>query len=130
MSRQFDFIMLEFETYQKDGCRRHKSRPGRACSRRQRAHRCTGQRGESLKIILVSNDLISILIIREIQNLRQEQRGPEISFSEEALLQVQWRADSLPQEHLAWAAQTQPAPWVVLQQVEATILTVFGGKLS
>lgn len=65
-------------------------------------------------------------------NLRQEQRGPEISFSEAALLQVQWRADSLPQEHLAWAAQTQPAPWVVLQQVEAgmAIVTVFVGRLG
>lgn len=34
------------------------------------------------------------------------------------LLQVQWRAFSLPQEHLAWVAQTQlPSP-EVLQQVE------------
>lgn len=65
MSHHFDFIMAELETYQKDGYRRHKSRPGRACSRRQRAHRCTDQRGESLKIILVSNDLISVLIIRK-----------------------------------------------------------------
>lgn len=45
------------------------------------------------------------------------------------LLQEQWRALSLPQEHLAWAAQTQPAPALVLQQVEAgwTILKIGGG---
>lgn len=42
-----------------------------------------------------------------------------MAFSEEALLQEQWRALSLPQEHLAWAAQTHsPAP-EVLQQVKA-----------
>lgn len=51
MSRHF---ASSFETYQKDGYRRNKSHPGRACSRRQLAHRCTDQRGESLKIILVS----------------------------------------------------------------------------
>lgn len=75
MSRHFDLIVLEFKTYQKDGYRRHKSRPGQACSRRQRAHRCTDQRGESLKIILVSNDLISILIIREIQTYGKSSGG-------------------------------------------------------
>jgi len=40
-----------------------------------------------------------------------------MAFSVEALLQEQLRALSLPQEHLAWAAQTQSAPWEVLQQV-------------
>lgn len=59
-------------------------------------------------------------------DLRQEQRGPETAFSVEALLQEQWRALSLPQEHLAWAAQTQVPSWEVLQQVVAglTIVTV------
>jgi hypothetical protein len=55
----------------------------------------------------------------------QEHRAPLTVFSVEALLQVQWRAFCLPQEHLAWAAQTQlPSP-EVLQQVEEgwTILT-------
>lgn len=49
-----------------------------------------------------------------------------MAFSVADLLQEQWRALSLPQEHLAWAAQTQPAPWLVLQQVEAgwTIVVV------
>lgn len=52
-------------------------------------------------------------------NIRHEQRGPEVAFSVEALLQEQLSALSLPQEHLAWAAQTQsPAP-EVLQQVVA-----------
>lgn len=41
-----------------------------------------------------------------------------MSFSVEDLLQVQWRAFSLPQEHLAWAAQTQLPSWEVLQQVD------------
>lgn len=47
-------------------------------------------------------------------------------FSVEALLQLQCRADSLPQEHLAWAAQAQVLSPEFLQQVEAgwTILTV------
>lgn len=49
---------------------------------------------------------------------RHEHLGPEMVFSMADLLQVQWRAFSLPQEHLAWAAQTQlPSP-EVLQQVE------------
>jgi hypothetical protein len=53
-----------------------------------------------------------------------------VAFSVADLLQEQWRALSLPQEHLAWAAQTQPAPALVLQQVEAgwTILKI-GGDL-
>ncbi|BCR99059.1 uncharacterized protein AKAW2_40742A [Aspergillus luchuensis] len=58
-------------------------------------------------------------------DLLQEHRAPLTVFSVEALLQVQWRAFCLPQEHLAWAAQTQlPSP-EVLQQVEEgwTILT-------
>lgn len=48
-------------------------------------------------------------------------------FSVADLLQVQWRADSFPQEHFACAAQTQPPLGLVLQQVEAgwTILTDF-----
>lgn len=59
-------------------------------------------------------------------DLLHEHLGPETVFSVADLLQVQWRAFSLPQEHLAWAAQTQlPSP-EVLQQVEAgwTILAV------
>lgn len=47
------------ESYQKDGCHRHKSHPGRACSRSQNAHRCTDQRGESLNGILISDGLIT-----------------------------------------------------------------------
>lgn len=60
------------------------------------------------------------------ENSRHEQRGPEMLFSVEALLQEQLRALSLPQEHLAWAAQAQLPSWVVLQQVVAgwTILSV------
>lgn len=55
-----------------------------------------------------------------------------MAFSVADLLQEQWRAFSLPQEHLAWAAQTQPAPALVLQQVVLgwTILAVFGGGLE
>lgn len=50
-------------------------------------------------------------------HVRHEQRGPEVAFSVEALVQLQFRADCWPQEHLAWAAQTQVPSWVVLQQV-------------
>ena len=55
-----------------------------------------------------------------------------MAFSVADLLQEQWRAFSLPQEHLAWAAQTQPAPALVLQQVVLgwTILAVFRGGLE
>lgn len=58
-------------------------------------------------------------------NIRHEHRGPDLVFSVAALLQEQFRAFSLPQEHLAWAAQTQPPPGEVLQQVMAgwTILS-------
>lgn len=52
-----------------------------------------------------------------MNHLRHEQRGPEVAFSVEALLQLQWRALCWPQEHLAWAAQTQEPSWPVLQQV-------------
>lgn len=61
--------------------------------------------------------------------LRHEQRGPETVFSVEALLQEQWRALSLPHEHLAWAAQTQPPSWEVLQQVDAG-LTILEGVVD
>lgn len=50
-------------------------------------------------------------------NIRHEHRGPETLFSVDALLHVQCSADSLPQEHLAWAAQTQVPSWDALQQV-------------
>lgn len=54
----FIATVVKVITYWKDGFRRHKSRPGRACSRSQRARRCTGQRRESLGIILESKFLI------------------------------------------------------------------------
>lgn len=38
---------------------------------------------------------------------RHEQRGPETEFSVAALSQLQWRADSLPQEHVACFAVEQ-----------------------
>lgn len=65
------------------------------------------------------------MLLKEV-NLRHEHRGPEMAFSVAALLQEQLSALSLPQEHLAWAAQTQPPSWEVLQQVVAgwTILKV------
>jgi len=55
---------------------------------------------------------------------RHEQRGPSTLFSEAALPQVQLRADCSPQEHLAWAAQTQPSPLLPQQVVGVTILTL------
>lgn len=38
------------------------------------------------------------------KSVRHEQRAPETVFSEEALSQVQARADFSPQEQVAWAA--------------------------
>lgn len=61
-------------------------------------------------------------------HIRHEQRGPEVAFSEEALLQLQWRALCWPQEHLAWAAQTQEPSWVVLQQVVVGWTILAGGS--
>lgn len=66
---------------------------------------------------------------------RHEQRGPAVVFSFEALSHEQWRADCLPQEHLACWAQTQVSP--LPQQVEglATSVAIFekrvvdGGKV-
>lgn len=86
------------KTHQMDGCHRDRCRPRRPCSQRQSARRCTDQRGESLVNVLVAEELIDSSICA---NLRHEQRGPEMAFSEEALLQEQLRALSLPQEHLA-----------------------------
>lgn len=56
---------------------------------------------------------------------RQEQRGPVVVFSLEALSHEQFRADCLPQEHLACWAQTQVSP--LPQQVEglATSVAIF-----
>lgn len=53
-----------------------------------------------------------------IGDILHEHRAPEVAFSVAALLQVQWRALSLPQEHLACAAQAQMPSPEVLQQVE------------
>lgn len=44
------------------------------------------------------------------EDLRQEHRAPATLFSVAAFSQVHLRADCLPQEHLAWAAQTQDSP--------------------
>lgn len=44
-----------------------------------------------------------------------EQRGPATAFSEAALLQVQWRADCLPQEQVAcWAEEKDGSACKVL----------------
>jgi len=51
------------------------------------------------------------------KDILHEHLAPVTAFSVEALLQEQWRAFSLPQEHLAWAAHTQPLSPEVLQQV-------------
>jgi len=106
--------LIGFKTHQKDGCHRHKSRRARACSRWRTVHRCIDQRDELLEI-----ELVTLLLGRQhsSRNIRHEHRGPDTAFSVEDLLQVQWRALSLPHEHLAWAAQTQPPSWEVLQQV-------------
>ena len=50
-------------------------------------------------------------------DIRHEHLAPWISFSVDALLHVQLRAGSWPQEHLAWVAQGQDPSWVDLQQV-------------
>jgi hypothetical protein len=41
-------------------------------------------------------------------NVLHEQRAPSTLFSVWAFSQLQWRADCLPQEHLASLAQMQP----------------------
>lgn len=72
--------------------------------------------GEILEVSVPSFPPIATLF--RFGNILHEHRAPEVAFSEEALLQVQWRALSLPQEHLACAAQAQIPPPEVLQQVE------------
>ena len=64
------------------------------------------------------------------ENIRHEHRAPETGFSVAALLQEHWRAFSLPQEHLACAAQAQlPSP-EVLQQVKVLLgWTILSGIL-
>jgi len=55
---------------------------------------------------------------------RHEQRGPARAFSVSALPQVQCKADFSPQEHLAWAAQTQPSPLLPQQVLGVGIFVV------
>lgn len=55
------------------------------------------------------------------KHIRHEHLAPWMKFSVPARLQVQCRALSRPQEHLAWAAQTQPEG-EVWQQVVLCIL--------
>ena len=56
-------------------------------------------------------------------DLRQEHRAPATVFSVLAFSQLQLRADCLPQEHLAWEAQTQASPERP-QQVVGTVMVV------
>lgn len=58
------------------------------------------------------------------KNIRHEHRAPATVFSVEALLQLQARADCLPQEQVACWAQTQASD-LPQQVVGLTILTVW-----
>ena len=55
------------------------------------------------------------------KDLRHEHRAPETVFSVWALAQSHFRADCLPQLHLAWEAQTQ-ASLELPQQVLGTVM--------
>lgn len=57
---------------------------------------------------------------------RHEHRAPATVFSVFAFSQVQLRADCLPQEHLASAAQTQASPERP-QQVLGTVMVIWEG---
>lgn len=56
------------------------------------------------------------------ENILHEHLAPSVAFSVDALLHVQWRADSWPQEHLACAAQVQEPFWVDWQQVDGGVV--------
>ncbi len=53
---------------------------------------------------LRSEDQDNSLGSEMIGHPRQEHRAPLTAFSADAFSQLQWRAFSLPQEHLAWEA--------------------------
>lgn len=91
--------------------------------------RCVGlaERGESE--LLPCNGVLA-REERERQYLRQEHRAPVRAFSVFAFSQLHLRADCLPQEHLASAAQAQDWP-ERLQQVVGTVMVMFirtGGR--
>lgn len=65
-------------------------------------------------------------IQRGREDLRHEHRAPATVFSVFAFSQVQLRADCLPQEHLASAAQTQASPERP-QQVLGTVMVIWEG---
>lgn len=56
-------------------------------------------------------------------DLRHEHRAPDTVFSVEAFSQEHFKADCLPQEHLAWEAQTQ-AVLERPQQVVGTVIVI------
>lgn len=60
---------------------------------------------------------------RERENARHEHRAPETVFSVWAFEQSHFRADCLPQEHLAWEAQTQ-AELERPQQVLGSVIVI------
>ena len=62
-------------------------------------------------------------------DLRQEHRAPATVFSVLAFSQLHLRADCLPQEHLAWAAQTQASPERP-QQVVGTVMVDWVGMMG
>lgn len=68
----------------------------------------------------------------ETNDVRHEHLAPEMTFSVFAFSQVQCRACSFPQEHFAWAAQTQPCleAWqheaggpTILETIRAIVLS-------
>ena len=63
-------------------------------------------------------------LLMEGQDLRQEHRAPATVFSVFAFSQLHLRADCLPQEHLAWAAQTQAWPERPQQVVGTVMVTL------
>lgn len=62
--------------------------------------------------------------------LLHEHLGPVTVFSVAAFSQVQLRADCLPQEHLAWEAQTQPSPERPQQVLGTAMMSFELGSLS
>ena len=89
----------------------------RTGSRSLLVHTCIDRQAENLNNINHMSNVPPKGLIRECGHIRHEHLAPESMFSVLDLLQVQCRAVSRPQEHLACAAQTQPPSGEVWQQV-------------